>query len=145
MIYFSIIGLHLFRELTEKRCRLTPEPIDGIWEADPNIQKLCGIWRCPEGRYCGSPIDFGLPKNLTENDFEAFCWDFIRFDDFFHSLLVVFTFLNVTGWSGTTFMVFLHFILVLESNDHICYSHLFFSLNCIISIHSFKFIACLIL
>jgi hypothetical protein len=37
MIYFSIIGLHLFNGLTEKRCRLTPKPVDDIWEADYNI------------------------------------------------------------------------------------------------------------
>ena len=105
MIYFSIIGLHLFIGLTERRCRLTKYPIDNIWIADPNIQKLCGIWECPENTYCGSPLDYNLPRNETENDIEAFNWNFTRFDDFFHSLLVVFTFLNVTGWSGTTFMV----------------------------------------
>ncbi|CAD8060541.1 unnamed protein product [Paramecium primaurelia] len=104
MIYFSIIGLHLFIGLTERRCRLTKYPIDNIWIADPNIQKLCGIWECPENTYCGSPLDYNLPRNETENDIEAFNWNFTRFDDFFHSLLVVFTFLNVTGWSGTTFM-----------------------------------------
>ncbi|CAD8145327.1 unnamed protein product [Paramecium pentaurelia] len=104
MIYFSIIGLHLFIGLTERRCRLTQYPIDDIWIADPNIQKLCGIWECPENTYCGSLLDYDLPRNETENDLEAFNWNFTRFDDFFHSLLVVFTFLNVTGWSGTTFM-----------------------------------------
>lgn len=60
--------------------------------------------------YCGNPIDYGLPKNMTENDYVDFKWDYTRFDDFFHSLLVVFTFLNVTGWSGTTFMVFYNII-----------------------------------
>ncbi|CAD8070112.1 unnamed protein product [Paramecium sonneborni] len=104
MIYFAIIGLHLFIGLTEKRCRITPEPIDGVWLADDEVLKLCGIWECPENLYCGSPVDHNLPKNMTENDVADFSWDFIRFDDFFHSLLVVFTFLNVTGWSGTTFM-----------------------------------------
>lgn len=88
---------------------MTPEPIDGEWLADDSILKLCGIWECPVDRYCGSPADYGLPRNETENDFEAFTWNFTRFDDFFYSLFVVFTFLNVTGWSGTTFMVFYYF------------------------------------
>ncbi|CAD8153287.1 unnamed protein product [Paramecium pentaurelia] len=104
MIYFAIIGLHLFIGLTERRCRITPEPVDGVWLADDEVLKLCGIWQCPEELYCGSPVDYGLPKNATENDVAEFSWDFIKFDNFFHSLLVVFTFLNVTGWSGTTFM-----------------------------------------
>ncbi|CAD8064649.1 unnamed protein product [Paramecium sonneborni] len=104
MIYFSIIGLHLFIGLTERRCRITEYPVDNVWIADPNIQKLCGIWECPENTYCGSLLEYNLPRNDTENDVEAFNWNFTRFDDFFHSFLVVFTFLNVTGWSGTTFM-----------------------------------------
>ena len=105
MIYFAVVGLHLFRGLTETRCRLTPEPEDGVWEAYDGWKELCGIRECPIGTFCGNLIDHNLPKNSTENDEEEFFWDFIRFDDFFHSLLVVFTFLNVTGWSGTTFMV----------------------------------------
>ncbi|CAD8076090.1 unnamed protein product [Paramecium sonneborni] len=104
MIYFSIIGLHLFIGLTERRCRITQQPVNNTWIADPNIQKLCGIWECPENTFCGSLLDQNLPRNETENDVEAFNWNFTRFDDFFHSFLVVFTFLNVTGWSGTTFM-----------------------------------------
>ena len=111
MLYFSVVGLHLFMGLTEKRCRLTPEPVDGVWEASTEVLRLCGLWDCPEGLYCGSPADYGLPRNETENDYEAFTWDFTKFDNFFNSLFVVFTFLNVTGWSGTTFMVIYEFKL----------------------------------
>lgn len=111
-------------------------PIDGKWEADNEILKLCGIWDCPENTYCGSPDDYNLPKIEGENDYEAFVWDFGRFDDFFHSFLVVLTFLNVTGWSGTTFMVFfLIYFIVLESYDNICYSNIFFGTNSIISFY----------
>lgn len=147
MIYFAIIGLHLFIGLTERRCRITPEPVDGVWLADDEVLKLCGIWECPEELYCGSPVDYGLPKNATENDVAEFSWDFIKFDNFFHSLLVVFTFLNVTGWSGTTFMVFLLliFILVLESDDYICNCNIFFSFNSFISIYIIKFIISFVL
>lgn len=48
MIFYSIIGIHLFSGLTEKRCRLTPEPVAGEWEVDTNIKNLCGIWDCPD-------------------------------------------------------------------------------------------------
>lgn len=107
MVCFAIIGLHLFSGVTESRCRKTPEPIEGeIWEASDEVLKLCGIWDCPENLYCRNPIDYNLPKIIGENDSEEFYWDFIRFDDFFHSFLVVLTFLNVTGWSGSTYMVF---------------------------------------
>lgn len=60
VIYYSIIGLHLFMGITEYRCRLTPEPVDGKWEADEEIKYLCGIWDCPENRYCGSLADYNI-------------------------------------------------------------------------------------
>lgn len=133
-------------ELTEYRCRFTPEPVDRVWEADPDVLYLCGIWECPENLYCGSPADYGLPKNMTENDVEEFVWDFIRFDDFFHSLLVIFTFLNVTGWSGTTFMVILQIIiLVLEGYDNLCNSNILLSPNRTFSLYFIQFITCSIL
>ena len=47
ILYYSIIGLHLFMGLTEYRCRMTSEPIDNVWVADPEIKTLCGIWECP--------------------------------------------------------------------------------------------------
>lgn len=46
--------------ITEYRCRLTPEPVDGKWEADEEIKYLCGIWDCPENRYCGSLADYNI-------------------------------------------------------------------------------------
>lgn len=48
MLFYCIIGIHLFQGLTEMRCRMTPEPIDNKWEADTEIRNLCGIWECPE-------------------------------------------------------------------------------------------------
>jgi hypothetical protein len=55
-------------------------------------------------RYCGSLADYGLPPRPEEGLFEEFSYNFNGFNHFFESLFVVFTFLNVTGWSGTTFM-----------------------------------------
>ncbi|CAK89639.1 unnamed protein product (macronuclear) [Paramecium tetraurelia] len=104
VLYYSIIGLHLFMGVTEYRCRETPEPEDGKWIAVEDIKHLCGIWDCPEDTYCGSLADHGLPRDLQENRYEQFGFGFIRFDDFFYSLFVVFTFLTIIGWSGTTFM-----------------------------------------
>ena len=70
MIYFAVVGLHLFRGVTESRCRLTPEPEDGVWEVDDTWEQLCGLRECPSGTFCGNPISWGLPKNATENDSE---------------------------------------------------------------------------
>lgn len=48
MLFYCIVGLHLFSGVTENRCRYTPEPVDNKWDADLSIQFLCGAWECPE-------------------------------------------------------------------------------------------------
>lgn len=48
VIYYCVIGLHLFQGLTEMRCRYTPQPVENQWPADLSIKFLCGIWDCPQ-------------------------------------------------------------------------------------------------
>jgi hypothetical protein len=67
VLYYSIIGLHLFMGLTEYRCRESPHPEGKEWVAAEGIYNLCGAWNCPERTYCGSPADYGLPRNFHEN------------------------------------------------------------------------------
>ena len=52
MLFFSILGLNLFKGLLENRCRMMPDPPKSIkepWPADPNNLKLCGYLSCPVG------------------------------------------------------------------------------------------------
>ncbi len=48
MLFYAILGLHMFSGAMEYRCRLSPEPIDGEWPPDPNSPFSCGNWKCPE-------------------------------------------------------------------------------------------------
>lgn len=104
MFFYAIVGLHVFQGITEYRCRETPVPDfkKNEWVA-AEIENLCGIWICPEGTYCGSPAEYDIPRDFNEGQSEAFTFGYNRFDDIFYSLLVIFTYLNVTGWSGTVF------------------------------------------
>ncbi|CAD8058415.1 unnamed protein product [Paramecium primaurelia] len=104
LLYFSVIGLHFFMGLTTMRCRLTPEPEDGIWEASEEVPYLCGIYECPEHLTCGSPYQYGLEWDHKENDSEEFMWNFLRFDNLPNSLLVIFTYFCLIGWSETNYM-----------------------------------------
>jgi hypothetical protein len=88
------------------RCRVTSEPVHGEWEASEEVPHLCGLYHCPEELTCGSPYDYGIEWNKHENDNEEFMWNFVRFDNLFNSLLVVFTYFCLIGWSETTYMVF---------------------------------------
>lgn len=48
---------------------MTKEPVNGVWEADLTIKRLCTIGddsSCPENRWCGSPYE----KDLKFNDDE---------------------------------------------------------------------------
>lgn len=105
LLFFSVIGLHFLKGLTTTRCRLTPEPENGEWEASEEFPYLCGIYECPHNLTCGSPYDHGLEWNMHENDNEEFMWNYSRFDNLFNSLLVVFTYFCLIGWSETTYMV----------------------------------------
>lgn len=51
MIFYSILGLHLFSGAMEYRCRITDEPgEDGYWPVAEGINNICGkSWSCPEG------------------------------------------------------------------------------------------------
>jgi len=52
---FAILGVSLWSGKIYNRCRLTEFPVDGIWEADPEILDLCSeVSPCPENRWCGS-------------------------------------------------------------------------------------------
>jgi hypothetical protein len=37
IIVFGTFGLHLFSGMFEYRCRMTPEPVNGVWEIHPDI------------------------------------------------------------------------------------------------------------
>lgn len=48
IILFSILGLQLFIDRVEARCRLTPHPVSNSWIADVSITNLCGgNFQCP--------------------------------------------------------------------------------------------------
>jgi hypothetical protein len=120
MLFYAVVGLHLFSGLTEMRCREGHEPEGGEWVASEEYPNLCGIWQCPHELTCGSPADHGLPRNYHENDSESFFYNFSTFDDFFKSLFVIYLFINITGWTGTTYFVnYLSILIVLEGNDHL--------------------------
>ena len=48
MIFYAIIGLHLYAGVTEYRCRTQPLPNDdGSWPIFPDYEYLCGYVECP--------------------------------------------------------------------------------------------------
>jgi hypothetical protein len=57
---FGILGVNLWSQSFDYRCRLTPAPVNGSWPVDPNITTLCGDGglSCPQNTYCGSNYDY---------------------------------------------------------------------------------------
>lgn len=48
LLFFGILGLHLFRGLTENRCRYSESPpLAETWTVNPNFKYLCGDIDCP--------------------------------------------------------------------------------------------------
>ena len=65
-IVFGIIGIQTFHGIIYQKCRLTEEPVDGVWQLDldqahficNNVEESDNY--CKEGTYCGSPILYSL-------------------------------------------------------------------------------------
>lgn len=57
LLLFCILGVNLWSESLDSRCRLTEEPKGDIWEVDMEKNYLCGndyLYPCKEDNYCGS-------------------------------------------------------------------------------------------
>jgi hypothetical protein len=64
-ILFGILGLQLFEGTLYNSCRVTPEPVNGVWEKAPGIIRHCsklalGGYHCPPEYYCGNPLEYGI-------------------------------------------------------------------------------------
>lgn len=72
----------------EYRCRITPAPVNGSWPIiDPEIHELlCSPNRndqCPEGSWCGAPIEYDLPWDSEEINTEYFNWAITGYENIF--------------------------------------------------------------
>lgn len=47
MIIYALFGVFFFRGDIENRCRITPYPINDVWELNSTIETLCGSTDCP--------------------------------------------------------------------------------------------------
>lgn len=111
MACYSIVGLHLFSGMTEMRCYKQLE--EGIWEVDHEIENICGIWICPHeyniyfyviSLECRDAALDGLPRDWHASDNKHFGYNNIRFDNFYNSLLIVFTYFSMAGITETTYL-----------------------------------------
>jgi len=47
IVLFSIIGMQLFNGIYARRCRTTPQPVNGVWNIDTSVPNLCTTFTCP--------------------------------------------------------------------------------------------------
>ncbi|PCI31094.1 hypothetical protein COB52_00360 [Candidatus Kaiserbacteria bacterium] len=85
---------------------MTEEPENGVWEIDPDIERLCsrdgsGMFTCPAGRYCGHPSQYPDILNLeTEgviNQAEIF-YGIVTFDNIGIGMITIFQIITLEGW-----------------------------------------------
>jgi hypothetical protein len=96
-ILFGILGVQLHSGDYYNRCRKTPAPVNGVWEVDHSIERLCsypgdgGLYACPEGLFCGNPREYGLAVNEADIVDEPFLfYGITTFDNLGAGLLTVF-------------------------------------------------------
>ncbi|KAL4475095.1 hypothetical protein ABPG74_001791 [Tetrahymena malaccensis] len=105
MVFFTILGLNIFKGSLEYRCRVSSDPPENheIWEVAEDIPFLCGYWACPGDTYCRSPYDYDLPFNNEETHIPEMAYGFISFDNFFKALLTIIHITFIMSWSKITF------------------------------------------
>ena len=75
---------------------MTAAPVDGIWEIDPEISRLCskdgsGLFTCPAERFCGHPDDYNLTlidDNIINR--EEIFYGIVTFDHILVGMLSIF-------------------------------------------------------
>jgi hypothetical protein len=59
MCILAIYGLNLYNGDLDFRCRLTPEPVAGVWSFDTTIDNICGSsYSCPATLVCGASYQY---------------------------------------------------------------------------------------
>ena len=109
------------------RCRTTASPVDGIWEINESVSRLCdaygsGSYDCPAGTYCGNPDDYDL--ELTHEDqfgSELVFYGAVGFESILKSFLACFQVITYDDWAKIMYRM-------QDSNDLILSQILFPSL-----------------
>lgn len=103
LLLFSLVGIQQFRGNFYNRCRMTKEPVDGIWEIVRRTD-FCDLqndnYQCPDGLTCGNPDEYGLPlseENITIMK-ESY-YGIESFDNIGSALLSTLTVITLDGWS----------------------------------------------
>ena len=109
LFLFSLLGVHHFKGTYRNRCRVTDFPINGTWEIDRSIKRMCtvqgyGDFICPEDRYCGNPDIYDLSlKSENYSEMSETYYGEISFDDIFSAMLLNFEVMVVENWGDFWF------------------------------------------
>ena len=108
---YAVTGLGEFSGNRYFRCRMIPEPINGIWEPAESINRLCnaygnGDYKCPKDRYCGTPEDYDL--SITDQEkygSELVFYGAVGFEDFFKAFLASFQVITFDDWAKIMYRI----------------------------------------
>lgn len=102
---FGILGVLFWNGKLYYQCRLTPEPVNGIWPSAEDGRVCGGAHECPLGQTCGSYFDlppgFRLEDmNMSTNVYpDSISYGFTTFDHIGLATLTIFQCITMEGWS----------------------------------------------
>ena len=112
---FAILGVSLWQGSQHYRCRVTPEPVNGIWVPLSDPERLCGgSYSCPAGTTCGSLIEaydsgkYFIQPGLdlyADPSTEAFLYGYTTFDNFPLAFLTIFQSVTLEGWTTVLYFI----------------------------------------
>eukprot|EP00347_Sterkiella_histriomuscorum_P008485 403344914 len=106
IVLFGILGLQQFNGILYNKCRLTEQPVNSTyWPKSKEFTRVCsqagdGDFVCPNGLYCGNPIDYGISLDDDGVYFdERIQFGISSFSNFGQAILAVFQIITKDNWS----------------------------------------------
>lgn len=108
---FSILAVHQFVGDFFNHCRLTPQPVYGVWPLDRSVYRLCtldnyGEYVCPVGEYCGNIDQYNLPvESDNSSSLAGVYYGSVGFDNIFIGVLTVYQVVTLEGWTDIMYQM----------------------------------------
>ena len=127
MIFLAgVMGLQLFMHSVHYACRETEEPLPGATTWPKTDDRVCSRpgdndhqsysgYRCPEGTFCGSPLDYGLEMDRDIHYNASLQYGFGIFENIGDAFFTVSQMITMDNWTAIMYNLAQHESLWLPS------------------------------
>lgn len=94
---FAVFGVLVWNGATEKFCRSTAAPVDGVWPFADDT-RVCGSgYNCSAAEFCGADSEYDLVRPVPPQSVD---FGLTNFNHIGNAILVIFQVVTLEGWSN---------------------------------------------